>query len=65
MLDTIEGIGEKRRNALLAHFGSIDRIKEASLEELLQVPGMNKPSAEKIIAWAAAQADPKQSDGFE
>jgi len=65
VLDTIEGIGEKRRNALLAHFGSIDRIKEASLEELLQVPGMNKPSAEKIIAWAAAQADPKQSDGFE
>ncbi|QOX64005.1 excinuclease ABC subunit UvrC [Anoxybacterium hadale] len=52
-LDTIEGIGEKRRNALLSHFGSIDRIKEATWEELCQVPGITKPAAEKVLAWAA------------
>ncbi|MDF3002858.1 MAG: uvrC [Bacillota bacterium] len=52
-LDTIEGIGEKRRNALLSHFGSIDRIKEATLEELCQVPEITKPAAEKVLAWAA------------
>lgn len=52
-LDTIEGIGEKRRNALLSHFGSIDRIKEATLEELCQVSGITKPAAEKVLAWAA------------
>jgi excinuclease ABC subunit C len=44
-LDAVESIGKKRRNALLAHFGSIDRIKEATLEELLQAPGMTRPAA--------------------
>ena len=48
-LDMIEGIGEKRRNALLMHFGSIDRIKEATLEELCSVQGITKPSAEKVM----------------
>jgi excinuclease ABC subunit C len=52
-LDTIEGIGEKRRNALLTHFGSIDRIREATMEELCQAPGMTKPAAEKVLEWAA------------
>lgn len=51
-LDIIEGIGEKRRNALLSHFGSIDRIKEATLEELCQVSGITKPAAEKVMEWA-------------
>ena len=51
-LDAIEGIGEKRRNALLSHFGSIDKIKEATLEELCQVPGITKPAAEKVMEWA-------------
>lgn len=52
-LDAIEGIGEKRRNALLSHFGSIDRIREATMEELCQVPGITKPSAEKVLEWAS------------
>ena len=47
-LDDIEGIGPKRRQALLLHFGSIARIKTASREELAQVPGMNRPTAERI-----------------
>lgn len=50
-LDEIEGIGEKRRNALLTHFGSIEKIKEADVEELCKVPGMSRPAAEKIIEW--------------
>ncbi len=50
-LDDIEGIGIKRRNALLSHFGSIEKIKAASLEELCGVPGMNKKAAEKIILF--------------
>lgn len=52
VLDSIEGIGEKRRNALLTHFGSVDRIKEAALEDLLQVPGITKTAAENIIEWS-------------
>lgn len=51
-LDAVDGIGEKRRNALLSHFGSIDRIREATLEELCKVPGITKPAAEKVLEWA-------------
>lgn len=52
LLDEIPGIGEKRRNALLAHFGSIDKIKQASVEDLCQVPGLHRPAAEKVREWA-------------
>lgn len=52
-LDTIEGIGEKRRNSLLTYFGSIDRIREATFEELCQAPGITKIAAEKVMEWAA------------
>ena len=63
-LDTIEGIGEKRRNTLLSHFGSIDRIKEATFEELCQVPGITKPAAEKIVEWASGKApeEPRKNE---
>lgn len=48
VLDDIEGIGPKRRNALIKYFKSIDKIKEASVEELSQVEGMNKKAAESV-----------------
>jgi len=47
-LDNIEGVGEKRRNSLLAHFGSIDNIKNASIDELCQAGGITKSVAENI-----------------
>jgi excinuclease ABC subunit C len=52
-LDAIEGIGEKRRNALLSHFGSIDSIRAATMEELCRVPGITRPAAEKVLEWAS------------
>ena len=48
-LDEIPGIGEKRRLALLKHFGSVDKMKLASLEELTHAPGMNRPAAERLF----------------
>ena len=48
VLNSIEQIGSKRRNNLLAHFKSIDKIKAATLEELLQVPSMNQIAAENV-----------------
>lgn len=48
VLDEIEGIGPVKRNALLTHFGGIDKIREASLEELAQVPGITTKLAERI-----------------
>ncbi|MBP3597527.1 MAG: excinuclease ABC subunit UvrC [Clostridia bacterium] len=47
-LDYIEGIGDKKRDALLKYFGSISKIKEASLEELTKVKGINESLAKKI-----------------
>ncbi|HUI89887.1 MAG TPA: excinuclease ABC subunit UvrC [Anaerolineales bacterium] len=49
-LDSIPGIGPTRRKSLLKHFGSIDKIREASVEELSAVPGMNQRAAESIKA---------------
>lgn len=48
-LDEIPGIGEKRRKALLKHFGSIEHIKNASISELIIVEGMNKKVAENVL----------------
>ena len=39
-LDEIPGIGEKRKQVLLAHFGSVDRLRRASLEEIAAVEGI-------------------------
>ena len=49
-LDVIPGIGPTRRKALLKHFGSVDKIREASIEELLAVKGMNEASAKSVKA---------------
>ncbi len=49
-LDSIPGIGPTRRKALLKHFGSMDKIRDASLDELASVPGMNQSSAASIKA---------------
>ena len=47
-LDYIEGIGEKKRTLLLKEFGSISKIKEASIEELTKIKGINEHLAKKI-----------------
>jgi len=49
-LDSIPGIGPNRRKALLKHFGSMDKIREASIEELAAVKGMNESTAESVKA---------------
>ncbi|QIB26895.1 excinuclease ABC subunit UvrC [Caloranaerobacter azorensis] len=50
-LDSIKGIGEKRKKALLKFFGSIEKIKNASIEELKSVDGMNIKSAEAVYNY--------------
>ncbi len=47
-LDLIDGIGEKKRVALLKKFGSVSKIKEASIEDLMMVKGINLSLAEKL-----------------
>lgn len=54
-LDNIQGIGPAKRNALLAHFDSIEEIKKASEEELTEVRGITLQNAESIKEYFASQ----------
>ena len=49
LLDAIPGIGPARRRALLAHFGSLTALREATAEDFAQVPGINRELAEIIF----------------
>ena len=48
LLDSVEGIGPKRRELLLRRFGSLEGLRQASLEELLSVPGLPRAVAERL-----------------
>lgn len=50
-LDDISGVGAKRKQALLAHFGSVAKIKSASREEIMQVPGLSQAISNHIYAY--------------
>ena len=58
LLDEIEGIGPARRNALLEHFKSVEKISQASKEKLRAVPGMTERSAESV--WTYFHVDKPQ-----
>ena len=47
-LDSVPGIGPARRKALLRQFGSLERIRAASLAELLHADGMTRPAAQSL-----------------
>lgn len=51
VLDEIEGVGPKRKKALLKHFGSISRIKQAGIDDLTAVEGISRAAAEKILDY--------------
>ncbi|MBQ3920979.1 MAG: excinuclease ABC subunit UvrC, partial [Firmicutes bacterium] len=65
VLDSIPGIGEKRKLALLNEFGSIDAIKEADVATLAKAPGMNEAAAEAVAEYfsrsggASSNPDPE------
>jgi excinuclease ABC subunit C len=55
ILDDIPGVGAVRRKALLKHFGSLTRIKAATLAELEAVPDLPAPAAKKIYDFLRSQ----------
>ena len=57
VLDHIVGIGPKRRQSLRTHFGSLEKIKKATVEELAAAPGMNRTSAEAVRHFFDAQQE--------
>ena len=50
-LDIVPAIGPKRPRMLIHHFGSVEGVREASLEEIAAVPGMTMTLADKIKEW--------------
>lgn len=48
-LDGVRGLGQARRNALVAHFGSVARLREASVEEITAVPGIGVATARAVL----------------
>ena len=57
ILDDVPGIGPKRRDALLAHFSSVDQIKEAELSELSSIPGVSQSAAEALKSFFGADQE--------
>ncbi|USC17921.1 excinuclease ABC subunit UvrC [Rhodococcus sp. 11-3] len=48
-LDGVRGLGQARRNALVAHFGSVARLREATVEEITAVPGIGVATARAVL----------------
>jgi excinuclease ABC subunit C len=57
-LDNVPGLGEVRRKALLRHFGSLKRLSAASVDEIVEVPGVGRRTAEAIIAALNGDGSP-------
>ena len=57
VLDDIPGVGEKRKKNLLKHFGSLTKIKEASIEQLMEVEGIPATVAEEIHNYLRTHQD--------
>ena len=57
ILDDIPGIGETRRKALMRHFGDIGKIREATVEQLKDVPSMNERAAESVYLFFRKEND--------
>lgn len=50
-LDNIKGVGVKRKSALLKHFGSVERIKQASLDDIISVDGIDQKTAKLVYQY--------------
>ena len=57
-LDSVRGLGEHRRKALVTHFGSVARLRAASVAEITAVPGIGVATAEAVLAALGAESGP-------
>jgi excinuclease ABC subunit C len=64
-LDSVRGLGEHRRKALVTHFGSVARLKEASVEEITAVPGIGIATAKSVLEALSAPAVLAEADAVE
>ncbi|MET8165384.1 excinuclease ABC subunit UvrC [Streptomyces sp. NPDC005329] len=57
-LDEVPGLGETRKQALIKHFGSVKRLRAATIDQICEVPGIGRKTAETIAATLARAASP-------
>lgn len=62
-LDDVPGLGPARQSALLKHFGSVKRLRAASVEEVASVRGMGRRTAEAVLAALAGPPGAPTADG--
>ncbi|MCG5433595.1 excinuclease ABC subunit UvrC [Mycobacterium sp. MYCO198283] len=62
-LDSIRGLGEHRRKALVTHFGSVAQLKDATVEEITAVPGIGEATARAVLAALGASEATGESPG--
>jgi excinuclease ABC subunit C len=62
-LDTVRGLGEFRRKALVTHFGSVARLRQASVEEITEVPGIGAATAAAVLEALGAESAPADPAG--
>lgn len=55
-LDDVPGLGETRKHALIKHFGSVKRLRQATIEQICEVPGLGRKTAESVAAALAGAA---------
>ncbi|WNF26430.1 excinuclease ABC subunit UvrC [Streptomyces sp. C11-1] len=55
-LDDVAGLGETRKQALIKHFGSVKKLRQATIDEICEVPGIGRRTAESVAAALATTA---------
>src|SRR4029077_3344362 len=61
-LEDVPGVGQKRKRELLKHFGSLKKVRAATVEELLQAPGMSRAAAEAVVRYFQGESLPSTVD---
>src|SRR4051812_24093443 len=68
-LEDVPGVGQKRKRELLKYFGSLKKVRAATVEELQRAPGMSRTAAESVVKYfrgdpvvVAENAPPEQTD---
>jgi excinuclease ABC subunit C len=62
-LDTVPGLGEARKTALIKHFGSLKRLRAASIDEISGVPGVGRRTAEAVVAALVTEKPAGDDEG--
>ncbi|WP_282684835.1 MULTISPECIES: excinuclease ABC subunit UvrC [unclassified Streptomyces] len=55
-LDDVSGLGETRKQALIKHFGSVKKLRQATIDQICEVPGIGRRTAESVAAALASTA---------